>query len=114
LRVQALVEAPADAKLPTACVNVSGLSRDVSGAAPSPASAAGPASYMYTLRLGLGVITSLASGEAGEEGTLLAGASTGTLWAVTLLRGKAGEGAGALQGLPVGVEELADEEDEEE
>ena len=93
-----------------ACLNVSALARDVTGLA---APAAGPTTYLYTLRLGLGVVTCVAGDESEGEGALLAGGANGALWALSLLRGKAGEGGGALQGLPVGVEELPDEEAED-
>lgn len=92
------------------------------------------ASYKITLRLGPGVVTSMAVSH--DESSMLLGGATGALWAVQLVRGGSGAVAAAERavseaaaagvttmledGLYVGVEEFSDdeyddgEEDEEE
>lgn len=113
--MQALEEAPPSCKLPTACINVGSF---------APAEGAAPAARHrneYTLRLGEGVAACMAGSSA--QGRLLAGSSTGALWALQLVRGgtgavaaaeaaaaAAGGGAEVVDGLVLGVEEFSDDE----
>lgn len=122
VRVQVLEEAPEDADMPQALLNVS-------------AADGGEHAYLYTLRLGHGVITSLAC----DGDRMLAGLAGGALCAVQLVRGgkaavnaaknaaaasasiaasdAGGEGEGStcelLDSLVSAVEEFSDDEDDE-
>ena len=70
--------------------------------------------YMYSVRMGPGVITCMDMDVGGDR--LLAGTALGVLAGVTLLRGKAkveAEGCEAVDSLVIGVEEFSDEEEDE-
>ncbi|GLI67289.1 hypothetical protein VaNZ11_011474, partial [Volvox africanus] len=102
---EALEEAPASAKLPMACLNVSAV-----GAPPGANGSASDASslqsqYQYTLRLGPGVVTCL-TGSA-DEGAVLAGGASGTLWALRLVRGGSAAAAVAERAVAAAAEEAA-------
>ncbi|GLC67256.1 SCF-dependent proteasomal ubiquitin-dependent protein catabolic process [Pleodorina starrii] len=103
---QALEEAPPNAKIPMACVNISAFGPPAAAAATT---AADPSDllcqYQYTLRLGLGVVTCLAGGA--DEGAVLAGGASGALWALRLVRGGSAAAAAAERAAAAAAEAMA-------
>ncbi|GIL54917.1 hypothetical protein Vafri_10619 [Volvox africanus] len=102
---EALEEAPASTKLPMACLNVSAVGVPA-GANSSPSDASSlQCQYQYTLRLGPGVVTCL-TGSA-DEGAVLAGGASGTLWALRLVRGGSAAAAAAERAVAAATEAAA-------
>lgn len=111
--LQALEESPEDAALPMACISASAAQADKHA-------------YLYTLRLGHGLVTALDS----DGDRVLVGMSGGVLLGLTLVRGSKGAGAQAqreaanlaakgvdcsvLNALACGVVEFSDDEEEAE